>query len=368
MASLRTRSKSAGEVGHLVAEALAHAPVSMLITTPNGRIVYVNPEFERVTGYPADEVLGQTPRVLKSGQVSSETYASMWTALRAGLAWQGEIVNRRKDGDTYTAALSISPVRDADGVVTHFVGSHRDVTRECALRAELEERVWDAARGDLIATVAHDLKNPLGNIVSYTDLILATQDLSPKATHDLTRIRENGLFMFELIHDILDTQRIDTGKLKVTLAQNDVRNLVTAAVERSAFLAADKGITLRSNVPYAPLSALVDARKVAQVLNNLVSNALKFSPKGSAVEVGARAHDAGVEIWVRDAGCGIAQAELPLLFKKFSRASTRAIHGEKSTGLGLYIAHEIVKMHGGEIAVQSSPGHGSTFSFVLRAA
>lgn len=169
--------------------------------------------------------------------------------------------------------------------------------------------------------------------------------------------------MFELINDILETQRIECGKLKLVATREDVCQLVRAAVDRSAFLASDKGCTISTVLPTEPLWAPLDARKIAQVLNNLLSNALKFSPAGAPVEVGARAIPDAVEVWVRDHGPGIAPSERELLFKKFSRTSVRPTRGEKSTGLGLYIVQEILKLHGGEVQVESLPGQGSTFSF-----
>lgn len=215
--------------------------------------------------------------------------------------------------------------------------------------------------------MAHDLRNPLGNVLSYADLLLDECDAAarPEQAEQLRRIRENGFFMFELIADVLDTQRIDCGKLRVVPSSEDLCELVRAAAERARFAAAQKNIRLDLDLPPAALSAVVDPRKIARVLDNLTSNAVKFSPTGTPAEVGDRDLERGVEVWFRDHGPGIAPGERERRFKNFSRTSARPTRGEKSTGLGLFIVKELLKIHGGTIHVDSEPGAGATFSVAL---
>lgn len=230
-------------------------------------------------------------------------------------------------------------------------------------------RQVEEMRADLIGTVTHDLKNPLSNVLSYADLLLERPgDLSAEHQRVAMRIRENCTFMFDLIGDILDMRRIEAGCMKLYAKTEDLGEMVRMAVERYALAAESKGIRVQVDLPDRPLPVTLDRNKINQVLNNLISNALKFSPRDGVVCVGAHAANGRVEVCVEDRGQGIEPAEVELLFKKFSRTSVRPTAGEKSTGLGLYIVKELVRLHGGTIDVRTTPGQGSTFRFGLPAA
>ena len=219
---------------------------------------------------------------------------------------------------------------------------------------------------DLIGMVTHDLKNPACNVLGYVDLLLENPDpLTDRQRQLVSRVRDNAAFMLELIGDILETSRIEEGKLRLVASRQDLRELVRDAVDRNAFLAADKSITLVTEVPDDPLPITLDRNKVMQVFANLISNAIKFSREGTTVRVGARQVLGAIEAWVADQGQGMHESDLPQLFHKFSRTSVKSTRGEKSTGLGLFIVAEVLRLHHGTIRVDTEPGKGSTFTFTL---
>ena len=220
---------------------------------------------------------------------------------------------------------------------------------------------------DCLATLGHDLRTPACTIVSSVDVLLEREGalMSTEQRNALKRIQRNSSFMLELLEDLLDTMRLDAGRLHLQVETCDIRMLLGDIVEMARLQADQKSIRLVLSIPSAPVEATVDPSKMRQVVQNLVSNALKFTKPGGAVEVGGRSESSGVTIWVRDTGLGIPESERASLFKKFSRTSVRATLGEKSTGLGLFISSRLVRLHGGEIEVQSTPGEGSTFRVLL---
>lgn len=269
------------------------------------------------------------------------------------------------DGDERLAVQAMQ--RGAVDYVTHDEVSAL-LSRAAAAVVERTRaaRVLEQTKSDLVGIVTHDLKNPVANVVGYVDLLLdADQPLSDRQRNLLSRIKDNAMFMLELIADILDAARIDAGKLRLVPARGDLVDLVRDALSRSEFLAGDKGIALVGDLPDHPIMLTYDRGKIMQVLNNLISNALKYSATGTTVRVALGLVGETVEVSVIDQGQGIRPEEIAQLFKKFSRTSARATRGEKSTGLGLYIVNEMLKLHHGSIRVHSEPGKGSTFTFTL---
>jgi signal transduction histidine kinase len=190
--------------------------------------------------------------------------------------------------------------------------------------------------------------------------------LSDEKKHDfMRRINANGEFMLKLIDNLLDVAKIESGRLDLELATGDLYGLIEENLTMNRLLAEKKGIRL----DFAPECGMplfrFDRDKVEQVLNNLISNALKFSAPGTAVTVQASRMNGTVVVSVRDQGQGIPAEELDKLFKPFGRTTVRSTAGEKSTGLGLAISRRIVEGHGGRIWAESEPGKGSTFSFAL---
>ncbi len=285
---------------------------------------------------------------------------TLWDTVRQGNVWRGELVSQRDDGTPYDAELTVSPVVEA-GRVTHLLVTHRDVTEDTRRREAARE--LERVRSNVIGIVSHDLKSPLANILGFVDVLMRAGDpLTERQRKILARVKDNGFFMVDLISDILDSARLEEGQIELVAEVHDLRRVVLDALDRCALLAENKGIQLLPDLPEVPLPVMIDRGKILQVLNNLISNALKFSPEGTTVVVTARP---GPEVSVIDQGPGIAEEEVGRLFKKFSRTSVRATKGEKSTGLGLFIVNELVKLHGGTIRVDSAPGAGSTFTFTL---
>jgi signal transduction histidine kinase len=240
--------------------------------------------------------------------------------------------------------------------------TQRELAKKNAELARLNEQ-----KNQFLGIAAHDLRNPLEVILTYSEFLLedAAPVLGPEQTGLIHTIRSSSEFMLRLVEDLLDVTRIEAGRLELDLAPADLPAIVAANVRRNRVLAAKKGIeiSLRSAGEIPPMS--LDIAKIEQVLDNLIGNAVKFSPPGSPVEVRLDTEADQVVLAVRDQGPGIPADLLGKLFEPFTRAHVRGTGGEKGAGLGLAIVKRIVTGHGGEIRVESEPGHGATFQVCL---
>ncbi|MDQ3256402.1 MAG: sensor histidine kinase [Acidobacteriota bacterium] len=243
--------------------------------------------------------------------------------------------------------------------------SNRELNEANAKLRELADM-----REEFLALTTHDLRSPLTVISGVISFFSSGRlgELSTEQKNMIAMMERNTQSLIELINDLLDASKLESGTMRLELSAVDLCALIRDVHESMGPLAREKGIAIEERLPdnLPPLSA--DHEKLRRVIVNLLSNALKFTPKGGRVEVGAeRGHGdtPAVRVFVADTGVGIAPGDLARLFDKYEQARSRATRGEKGTGLGLYIARQLVEMHGGTIDVQSEVGKGSTFSFTL---
>ncbi len=248
----------------------------------------------------------------------------------------------------------------------------RSALRIKELQIELEKRNTELQRlndikDDFLGMAAHDLRNPLGVISLWTESLLA--EALGKFTEEQKRAGEVILkhtdAMLFLINDLLDIAAIESGKVKFEWWTGPVQNVVKEVAESNRVLAEKKGIDLTYHEAPELLVARYDPRRIEEVLRNLVSNAIKFTPKQGKIRVSLTPAEGFVRVEVADTGCGIAPAEKQKLFQKFQKLSSRPTAGERGTGLGLAIVKKLVELHGGEVGVDSDLGKGSTFWFTL---
>jgi PAS domain S-box-containing protein len=366
------RRRAQQETARLAA-AIEQSADSIVLTDPGGRILYVNPAFERTTGYPASEVLGGTAGVLKSGIHDKAFYDALWETLRAGRTWVGRFTNRRKDGSLFLEDATISPVRESpDRRLIGYVAVKRDVTRQVRLEGELTQSQKMEAVGRLAAGIAHDFNNVLAIILSLAALALK-RGPDERAARCLDGIREAALRGSGLTRQILTFGRQSPSVLHAL----DPREVVAEAA-RMLRLLVPAGVTVEERLESTGFVA-ADATQLHQVVANLGMNAgLSMQAAGGVVEIAledARCDHAFadehrplrpgpcVRLSVRDTGAGMSPETLARLFEPFF--TTRG-PGE-GTGMGLAVVHGIVQNHGGATTVESAPGKGSTFCVYLPA-
>jgi PAS domain S-box-containing protein len=359
LASRRTEQER-----RLLAAAVGQADESIVITDDAARIHWVNPAFERTTGYSREEVIGQNPRFLKSGRQERAFYQEMWRTLARGEVWRGRFANRRKDGTLVETDATISPVRDASGALTHYVAVQRDVTRETALQRQLELSQRVEALGRMAGGIAHDFNNLLGVIRGYAELLLrypqGPEDVR-SALEEMVRAADRGAR--------LTSQLLAFGRRQVL--KPDVVDLRTALADMDTMLRRILGdeIALEVRAP-GPVWVNVDPGRLEQVVLNLVVNARDAMPAGGRLTIEAQASDveAGAAptalLRISDTGEGMTPEVLDHLFEPFFTTKAEG----KGTGLGLATVYGVVTQSGGSVLVDSSLGRGATFEITLPSA
>jgi PAS domain S-box-containing protein len=330
----------------------------VVFTDLHGTIEYINPAMERLTGYQATDAIGRNPRMWKSDQTPIATYRQMWSALISGEIWQGELVNRRKDGTRYDAALTIAPLTDAAHQTVGYVGVQRDITRQKEL---------DRMKDQFVSNVSHELRTPLGNILLHVGLLESGR--ADRHSTYLQTLRRETERLRKMIEDLLDLSRLDRNVRPIELAPVDLDQLLEQLVTDRLTLAEQHGLTLTFEpTPHLPLIS-TDTSQLMQVASNLLTNALNYTPAGGAVKVETavrwRAGKNLVTFTVVDTGPGIDPQDLPHLFERFYRGTAGRQASAPGTGLGLAISQEIVTRLGGYITVESEGGHGAAFTVWL---
>lgn len=231
--------------------------------------------------------------------------------------------------------------------------------------AELE--TLNKLKNHFIGMAAHDLRSPIGQIMTSSEFLLdeLPQDIDEELFDFLQIIHSTSQFMLTLIDQILDINAIESGKLNLNIQQTDLIALIKKNVHLNGLLAVKKGINLGIDSALGNLEMPLDGLKMEQVMNNLISNAIKFSPPGSSVNVELTGYNGEVTVAVKDEGPGIPEKDIDKLFKPFGRTSVAPSGGESSTGLGLAITKSIINGHKGKLWVESQPGHGAVFYFSL---
>ena len=252
--------------------------------------------------------------------------------------------------------------------LTRFLPLERESTDRYLLTERIRSDDALANRDDFLAIVAHDLRDLIGGVVISAQLLAKGVPQNPTGDALLAETRRIDRYaarMNRLIGDLVDVASIDAGKLAIAPAKRDLVVLIGEAVDSFRAAASAKGISLSSEMDAAPLPAAVDHQRILQVLANLVSNALKFTPRGGAIKLRGEREAGGVRLSVRDTGSGIPDHALRQIFDRFAQVGGGSDH--QGLGLGLYISRCIVEAHGGRIWAESMPGAGSTISFTLPA-
>jgi two-component system, cell cycle sensor histidine kinase and response regulator CckA len=364
----RQRAESALTLQSAALNAAAHA---MVITDRSGTVAWVNPAFSRLTGYTFDEAIGHNPReLLRSGMQDDAFYREMWETLLDGRVWQGELLNRRKDGSTYLEEQTITPVTTG-GTISHFVAIKRDLTDQRRLEGQFLQAQKMEVVGRLAGGIAHDFNNLLTVINGTAELAL--MDLSP--THplreDFEHIQESGNRAASLTRQLLSFSRKQIATrtvLDVGAALTEFRNMLQRLI--------GEDIRLNVNATNGTGCVMADRSQFEQIILNLAVNARDAMPRGGVLNIGARTVDLDadfaathqgvkpgphVTITVSDNGTGIAPETIAKLFEPFFTTKEAG----KGTGLGLATVYAIVEQSGGTIWVDSELGLGTTFTLYL---
>jgi len=367
--------------------AIEQSSESILITNTRAEIEYVNEAFIQSTGYRREELLGQNPRLLNSGQTPRETFVTMWDLLVSGQTWRGELRNRRKDGSDYVEWASITPLRQPDGTISHYVAVKEDITEKKRLGAELDkhrhhlESLVEKRTAELIqarqqaeaanqtksaflANMSHEIRTPMNAIVGLTH-ILRRSITVPEQLSKLEKITGAADHLLGVINDILDISKIEANKLVLEKTDFDLGELLARVASMVIDRARAKKLELIVDPDHGLAMVSGDSTRLSQALLNYLINAVKFTEQGLIVLRARMIEESATQVLIRfeveDTGIGIEADQLPRLFQSFEQADSSTTRRFGGTGLGLAITRNLAALMGGEVGVTSTPGVGSTF-------
>eukprot|EP00698_Gefionella_okellyi_P022919 TRINITY_DN7689_c0_g1_i1.p1 TRINITY_DN7689_c0_g1~~TRINITY_DN7689_c0_g1_i1.p1 ORF type:complete len:1402 (-),score=360.07 TRINITY_DN7689_c0_g1_i1:63-4268(-) len=350
----------------------------ILLSDAEGRLLFVNPAFEQMSGYTADELHGKKPGdILQGPKTDPEAKRLLSDAVHNHKTVQVVLLNYHKSGREYYVEVNLAPVMDERGRCTHFVAIENDVTARKRAAEELEQARKEALesaklKSEFLATMSHEIRTPMNGVIGMTGLLLDTPMTDEQRGYAQT-VRASGQTLLTLINDILDFSKIEAGKLSFERVDFDLGTAVADVMDLMAESAQQKGLELVACLaPNVPLAVNADPGRLRQVLINLVGNAIKFTDRGQVVvkvcELDRTDQDHLVQFEVVDTGIGISEDSQTRLFKAFTQADGSMTRRFGGTGLGLAICRQLVELMNGNISVTSALGEGSTFRFTVRLA
>jgi two-component system cell cycle sensor histidine kinase/response regulator CckA len=365
------RRREAEEELQKLSLAVEQSPVSIVITDLNGNIEFVNPKFCQITGYSPEEVIGKNPRILKSGETSPEDYERIWAVITSGEVWHGDFHNKKKNGELFWESTTISPVKDREGTITHYMAIKEDITE----RKKLEEQLLHAQKmevaGTLAGGIAHDFNNVLSVIIGYSSLLeteMPQDDPCLKKVTEIKAAAERAVGLTRSLLAFSRKQQIDTKAVDLNDVVDGIHNMLRRLIREDIEL---RIVPLDERVPI-----LADVGQLEQVILNLTTNACDAMEAGGAititvgkVELPEALRDAQGDIepgsyslmTFTDTGVGMDESVRLRMFDPFF--TTKA--AGKGTGLGLAICYGIIQQHGGYIDCHSEPGRGTSFRVYL---
>lgn len=354
-------------------QAVHEAGESVMITDRNATIEYVNPAFTQITGYAQEEVLGNNPSILKSHAQDPSFYKELWETITAGRVWHGTLIDRRKDGSFYPGLMSVAPIHDEHGEITHFVSLQQDMTEHERLEAQFLQAQKMEAVGTLVGGIAHDFNNMLAALQGNVFLAKRKLDDPSVVGEKLQNVESLSMRAADVVHQLLTFARKDMVELRNIPLQAFIKEAVKLA--KSAI---PENVSFTKEITEQNIIVKGDATQLQQIVMNLLNNARDAvsDAKEPAIHMGLAALDSVqayrdrypdstaekfVHLYIQDNGCGIPDNLLDKVMNPFF--TTKGVG--KGTGLGLAMVYGAVETHGGLIEVESRQGKGTTFHIYL---
>jgi PAS domain S-box-containing protein len=364
----RERSQQAARAGEAerarLAAIVASSADAIVGKTLDGTITSWNRAAEHLYGYASAEVVGRPIAMIVPTDRLDELGDLLARVRHGERIGHVETVRRRKDGAEIEVALTVSPILDAQGAVVGASAIARDIGERKRMERELQSAL--RAKDEFLAVLSHELRTPLQSILGWAKM-LNRPDFDPRhARKGLEVIERNVLVQARLIEDLLDVSRIVAGKLRVARRPTDLAEVLTTAIESATIAAGEKAPRLEVELAAGRSVVLGDPDRLQQIAVNLLTNALKFTPRDGVVRVRLLREDAVAKLVVEDTGCGIAAEVLPCVFDRFRQGDSSIRRAQGGLGLGLAIVRHLVELHRGTVTAESEGvGRGARFTVSL---
>ncbi|HQN93118.1 MAG TPA: ATP-binding protein [Prolixibacteraceae bacterium] len=359
----------------MLSKAIDQSPDSIIITNTKGEIEFCNTAVMKISGFEREEIIGSTPKIFSSGRKTREEYQELWHTITSGKIWEGEFLNKKKNGDLYWESTTISPVTNSQGKITHYLAIRKDITKQKMMTRELikaKERAEESDRlkSAFLANMSHEIRTPMNSIMGFASL-LPDEDSKDIMAQYATIIYKNSEQLVNIIDGIVLYSKLQTHQLSFNPTTFEVQRLLNEL--RNMFKTSDNysSITLFFDTPTETHDAITtDYEKLKQILYNIISNAFKYTHEGE-IHVGySYKENSTCEFYVSDTGIGIPKSDITRIFERFYRGSNVNESTVRGTGIGLSIVKELVELMGGTIWAESHTedfGHirGSKFSFKI---
>ena len=337
-------------------------------TDTEGIITYVNEQFEKISGYSAEELIGKAHSIVRNPDVGDDVFAEMWETITKGNIWKGEFSNRAKDGSLYYVKSSIIPIHDEHNRIIEYMAIREDVTSLVESRKKAEKA--GEAQAMFLANMSHEIRTPMNGILGFSELLAKTQLDSTQEKY-VKAIGSSTKILLDIVNDILDSSKITNKKIVFERLPINPHEEFMTSYELLKSVAQEKSINYSIAIDERISNCLLgDATRLRQIKINLLSNAIKFTPRFGDVEfrvslVDEDAKSQTVLFSVQDSGIGIPEDKIKDIFKPFSQADASTTRKFGGTGLGLSISSDLIKAFGSELEVDSVVGQGSRFYFTM---
>jgi PAS domain S-box-containing protein len=370
-----TERKKADEQVKLLSLVASNTTSGVIINDKNGKVEWINPAFEKITGYNMDDVKGKPLGDTLKGELTDVSIIERARRLSKNKkSFEVDILSYRKNGQPMWISVINSVILNKQGEVDKYVEVIIDISSKKRVELELiaakeEALQLNRAKDMFISVMSHEIRTPLNAVIGISNILLEDEPReSQKENLDILKFSADNLMM--LINDVLDFTKIETGNIELEKADVNLREMVHRIISSMRYKAAEKDIYLQPDIDATlPTFVIADSARLIQILLNLVSNAIKFTDTGG-ITIGLKVLDESsnnirIRFEVTDTGIGIAEDKLGTIFESFKQAEADTTRKYGGTGLGLAISKRLVELHDSRINVESVRGRGSTFSFVI---
>jgi PAS domain S-box-containing protein len=338
-----------------------HAIVA--VTDTKGIITYVNDKLVSISGYSREELIGTTHKLLDSSVHDRIFWTNMYETIWRKESWHEEVCNRRKDGTFYWVDTTIVPILDNNDNIKNFIAIRSDITERKSNELELIEAkekaiLSDQAKSEFLANMSHEIRTPLNAIIGFIDILKENESEEEKIKY-LETISHSSKSLTAIINDILDFSKIESGKLAIDFIDFNPKYELDSSQELFKAKCAEKNITLVIEYKHLPASLNGDILRIKQIMNNILSNAIKFTGENKNIFLNVEYMHKQLKVSVRDEGIGISTGYQENIFDSFSQADNSTTRQYGGTGLGLSISYNLVKLMGGELKLKSTINIGS---------